>query len=178
MDGSSASAGVFAGQLNGLAVDSAGKLWVYDASEMYAFEAGDGFVADCQLNEGSASGIAAGPELGELYVAERNAVERRLHVCEAGETRSVVEEHTVAPAGLAGDASSGEVFGDLGSLVADLAPGVVEPVLFGPVAAGAGVGVQPGEGNPGEGKVYVASTGEEKVDVFDVSLEAQTDAAT
>jgi len=174
LDGSAAPAGAFVGDLNGLTVDAAGVLWVYDEAEMYGFEADGGFARDCRVGFGSASGLAPGASPGEVYSvgAFQPKVERHTHLCEGGETGQVVGDYSpVTPTGLAGDGGGG-VLVDLGASVVDLPPGVSEPPSFGPVAGGLGLGVN------GEGGVFVASASEDKLDFFGVSLSAETLAAS
>jgi hypothetical protein len=168
LDGGAAPAGVFRGQLNGVTVDPAGVLWVYDDAEMYGFEADGGFARDCRVGFGSASGLASGASAGEVYLVKSLAVDQHVHVCEGTEVVSVVAEApALPPTGIGGDGSGG-VLVDEGGSVVDAAVGVSEPPSFGPVAGGLGVGVG------GEGGAFVASATEEKIDFFGVSLEAET----
>jgi hypothetical protein len=159
--------GAFLGPLDGLAVDGAGVLWVYDDAQMDGFEENSGLARGCRVGFGSASGIAAGANPGELYNVARTTLELHTHVCEGTEATSAVAQFGSTPTGVAAG-PEGDVFVDLGGSVADVAPNVAQPIVFGSLAGGVGLAASAGGG------LFVAGAGEGKVDVFGVSLEADT----
>ncbi len=174
LDGLTAPAGAFKGQLNGLAVDSSGHLWVYDAGELYEFNEEGTPIEDCRLEgPSSASGLAAGPG-GELFLVRLDRVEA-FSGC-AGFKEGVWRPHSPAPSGVAVDGLSGEALADLGDVIEDVAPGVSEPLEFGAevLSGGAGLAVNTSTGSPFSGSVYAANTATSEVDVFGVSMEART----
>jgi NHL repeat len=172
LDGSAAPAGAFRGDLNGITVDSAGMLWVYDFAEMYGFEGDGGFARDCRVGFGSASGLAPGVSPGEVYAVPAPPVQLHTNLCEGTEGVGTVLDSRFTPTGVAGGISGEGVLADLGGSVAEAAPGVAEPISFGPVVGGVGLGVGSG------GEVFVASASEDKLDAFEVSLNAVTLAAS
>ncbi len=174
LDGSAAPAGAFKGRLNGIAVDEAGHLWVYDASELYEFNENGTPIEDCGTEvRGLTSGLAAGPG-GALLLVREDRVEA-FAGC-AGLKEDVSRPRSPAPSGVAVNGLSGEVFADLGDGVEDVAPGVSEPLEFGGgvFSGGAGLAVDTSTGSPSSGSVYVADTATSEVEVFGVSLEARS----
>jgi len=186
LDGSGVEDGPFAGELGGLAVDSAGDLWVlstggaFQDDYIYEFEENGTYKGPTQQVVGgaSASGLAVAGA-GNLYVAKA-CVEKLGAGC-------VSDAQERDPSGFAFDEGFGEVYADLGSSIESAEPACVADdscgvfgssrLAGGELDAGAGVAVDQSSGEPSSGVVYVADTGKDKVDAFPLALTATTGAA-
>jgi hypothetical protein len=162
LDGSTAPEGPFPGTLQGIAVDSAGNLWVLgtgNPERLFKFKQDGSFIE----NKG---GLAGAPAAGIAINGE-------------GKLVTAPEDATT---GLALDAATGETFVDhLGASIEDFASSGTLLETFGPpeLQGGAGVAVDSSSGEPPfSGTVYAANTVADQVDVFPVVLQTETGAAS
>lgn len=155
MDGSTAPQGPFAGQLNGIAVDTAGDLWVYDGSglgEVYEFGQEGDFKENFRRDSGSACGVAAeGP--GELYYCGQR---------EVGDSFE-------SASGIALDTAGKEVYEDSGSSIESPGQTLTSPELE--RGGGAGLGVDSSVGtSTSSGTVYAANAVSDLIEAFGIAL--------
>ena len=176
-DGSTAEKGPFGGEVAGLAVDGAGDLFVYDSREMFEFNENAGFVKNFHVAEGAAGASASGIAVdaaGDLYVVGERVEEL---TAAGGLVGAVSGAHDPDPTGFALDSSDGGVFaGLLGGSVEAAEPGCLPSSC--PGFGGGGLAGSGGVAfDPGNGAVYVASFGSDRVDEYGVSLKGFTGTA-
>jgi hypothetical protein len=189
LDGSTAAKGPFGGALYGIAVDSAGDLWVHsNQTQMYEFDENGEFKQNLELKycskvecEGlgdSASGIAV-DGAGYLYAVGRG--DELAEFNPGGELIGPVSVgHDTDPTGFALDTATGDVYADLGSSI-EQADFECVPLndceTFGSpeLQGGAGVAVDSSVGDsPVSGTVYAANIVKDQVDAMGVLVEAET----
>jgi NHL repeat len=150
------------GALDGVAMDSTGTLWVYQESghiDSYNNSLSNEFISDITSPFGTAPGFAVDSK-DDLFVARGSEV-----IAELNSTgQAVIEELDGERAtGVAVDLMANEVYVDNVTSTAVFTPNgrFVERFGAGELAAGSGVGV-----NSLTGTVYVADSGADRVDVF------------
>jgi len=167
----------FGGKLDGIAVDSAGNLWVADESEIYEFEEDGKYKAPTgRLQDGaSASGLAV-DGAGNLYLANA-CVEELGYEC-------VSAKHEPDPTGFALDTATGHVYAGLGSSIENADTSCTsqkdcEVLGASELQGGAGVAVDSSANDPPfSGTVYAANTVEDRVDVFSLLFSVETQPAS
>jgi hypothetical protein len=166
LTGKNASEGPFGNQLNGIAVDSSGDLWVYNNGGvpnqfdvMYEFEQDGVFKENFKVERTeaespmfeSASGIAVGAP-GELYIA-----------------RTYYQGVQPAESGIALDTAEGEVYEDSGTSIKSAGESFTSPELE--AGGGAGLAVDSSVGTAvSSGTVYVANASSDRVEAFGIAL--------
>jgi hypothetical protein len=169
-NGSAATNGPF-GSVAGLALDSAGNLWVYsESSEMFEFSQSGGFLQDWESGLGvSAAGIAVDPQ-DNLYVVRGTPFVQKLSSTGTN-VGQVTPENDESATGLTVDPTTRDLYVDeKGGVIEDFASSC-EPSgatctsvdSFGTeqLSGAAGLSV-----DPSNTVVYVADTANQRVDVF------------
>lgn len=183
--GASATSGPFTG-IDGVAVDSGGKLWVFDPRGfVFRFEAGgapDNPVFD---TNGARPGGLAIESGGDFYVVQ--GLEDLAKFSSTGQligrvTRSPAEAGGILPTGVALDVATNDLYVDFGSEVAHILPGcepterlcaVADSFGFPVLQSGAGLAA-----DGGDNAVLASDRAANLVDRFVVGLEAVTGAAS
>jgi hypothetical protein len=145
--------GPFAGQLDGIAVDTAGDLWLVDGNAneyyRYEFEQDGAFVPGSAVRlggYGSAGGIAVGAP-GELHLAKTEP----------------------AASGIVLDTAENEVYEDFGTSIKSARESFTSPELE--AGGGAGLAVDSSVGTAvSSGTVYAANSSSDLIEAFGIAL--------
>jgi hypothetical protein len=157
LDGSTASEGPFGGELNGIAVDTAGDLWVADGTArlnkevVYEFEQEGKFKENLQRVgvQPSAGGIAVDAP-GEIYYAGTGYPPG-------------------AASGIALDTGENEVYEDFGTSIESASGSFTSPELE--AGGGAGLAVDSSVGTAiSSGTVYATNASSDRVEAFGIAL--------
>ena len=170
------------GELDGIAVDPSGNLWVKDGRSLYRFdEAGDPIGKPTKVYDDESAGGIAVNAASELYVAGEaveKLPERTVYGEQAFDGGSTVSAaHDPGPTGFALDSVTGAVYLGLGDILEQGNP----PEVFGApqVQGTAGIAVDSSTDEPPlSGAVYAANAVVDKLDMSTLRLEAETQPAS